>query len=164
MRKFRTLSGQHIPNVVEYIKEYINRKDPNEEIDILIGCDSQSFGHKKTVYGLVVVLHHRTKGEGGRGKGGHVLCHKEIIKPAEKVTPVRLLNEVWKSVELANELTENGIQKPKFIDIDLNPDPKYRSNKVLREAIGLVEGMGYKARWKHEGVMATYSANLLARS
>lgn len=164
MKKFKTLSGKHISNIVEYIKDYINKKDKNEEIEILIGCDSQSFGWKKTVYGLVIVLHHRIKGKDGRGKGGHVLCNKEIIKPAEKDTPFRLLSEVWKSVELANELTENGIPKPQFIDIDLNPDPKYKSNQVLREAIGLVEGMGYKVRCKHEGVMATYSANMLARS
>lgn len=161
MKNFRTLSKQEIPDVVQYIKDFIGRKDRNDEIDILIGCDSQNFGTKKTVYGLVIVLHTRTKA--GTGKGGHVLCHKEITQ-MERNTQVRLLTEVWKSVELANDLTEAGLPKPKYIDIDLNPDPKFKSNSVLRQAIGLVEGMGYKARWKHNGVMATYSANLLART
>ena len=161
MKKFKTLSKVDIPDVVQYIKEYMSRKDRNDVIDILIGCDSQNFGNRKTVYGLVIVLHTKTKG--GTGKGGHVLCNKEIT-PMEKNTPVRLLTEVWKSVELANELTEAGLPKPTYIDIDLNPDPKFKSNSVLRQAIGLVEGMGYTARWKHTGVMATYSANLLARS
>ena len=161
MRKFTTLSKKEIPDIAEYVKEYITNKDRNDEIEILIGCDSQCYGSKKTVYGLVIVLHTVTKG--GSGKGGHILCHKEV-KPFEKNTPVRLLQEVWMSVELANDLTERGLPKPTYIDIDLNPDPKFKSNAVLRQAIGLVEGMGYKARWKHTGVMATYSANMLARS
>jgi len=161
MKKFRTFSKVDIPDVVEYVKDYISRKGRDEIIDILIGCDSQCYGHRKTVYGLVIVLH--TKTIGGTGKGAHVLCHKEVTK-FDRNTPVRLLNEVWKSVELANDLTEAGLPKPAYIDLDLNPDPKYKSNTVLRQAIGLVEGMGYTARWKHTGVMATYSANLLARS
>jgi predicted RNase H-related nuclease YkuK (DUF458 family) len=73
------------------------------------------------------------------------------------------MNEVWKAVEVAEYLRENEIPKVTFIDIDLNPDPKYKSNKVLRQAIGLVEGMGYKVRYKHEGAMVTYSANHLVR-
>jgi predicted RNase H-related nuclease YkuK (DUF458 family) len=75
----------------------------------------------------------------------------------------RLMTEVWKSIELAEYLRENGIQKADFIDIDLNPDRKYKSNSSLRQAIGFVEGMGYQARWKHEGAIITYAANHLVR-
>lgn len=152
MKKFRTLYGKEIPDVLEYVKDYLSR---NENIDILIGCDSQNHS-LKTVYGVVLVLY-------TRGKGGHVLCYKETT-PRERVNPVRLMNEVWKSVELAEYLRENGIPRAKFIDIDLNPDPKYKSNEVLRQAVGLVEGMGYTARYKHGGVQATCSANYLVRN
>ena len=51
----------------------------------------------------------------------------------------------------------------KYIDIDLNPDPKYKSNEVFRQAVGLVEGMGYSVRYKTLGPIATYAADNLVR-
>jgi predicted RNase H-related nuclease YkuK (DUF458 family) len=97
-----------------------------------------------------------------KGKGAHVLCTKDTT-PFEKDTSSRLMTEVWKAVEIAEFLRENGLPRASWIDIDLNPDPRYKSNKVLRQAVGLVEGMGYKVRYKHNGAMTTYSANHLVR-
>jgi uncharacterized protein len=153
MKQFRTLYKVPIPNIVEYIREYMKN---NDDVDILVGCDSQSFGNKKTVYGVVVVLY-------TKGKGGHVLCYREV-EPIERNTQVRLITEVWKSIEIAEFLRENDLPKIAFIDIDLNPDPKYKSNTVLRQAIGMVEGMGYSARCKKQGAQATYAANYLVRN
>jgi predicted RNase H-related nuclease YkuK (DUF458 family) len=152
MKEFRTLNKVPIPNIVEYIREYVKSR-PN--IEILIGCDSQCYGTKFTIYGIVVVLY-------TPGKGGHVLCTKEEAK-FEGNTPVRLLTEVWKSIEMAEFLKENHLPKPKWIDIDLNPDVKFGSNSVLRQAVGMVEGMGYHARCKHNGCMATSAADSLVR-
>ena len=56
-----------------------------------------------------------------------------------------------------------GLPKAKWIDIDINPDPKYKSNEVLRQAVGLVEGMGYKVRYKTLGPIATYAADHLVK-
>lgn len=152
MKNFRTLYGKPIPNLVEYIKEYISSR---EDVEILIGSDSQCYGNKRTVYGVVIALY-------TRGKGAHVLCSRETV-PMERSTDVRLINEVWKSIELAEFLKENDLPKPKWIDIDINPDPKYKSNSVLRQAVGLVEGMGYNVRYKHLGTLITYAANHLVR-
>lgn len=152
MKEFRTLGKIPIPNVIEYIKDYLKN---NEGIELLIGCDSQCYGTYKTIYGVVIVLY-------TPGKGGHVLCTRDVEK-FERNTPVRLLTEVWKAIEVAEFLKENDIPAPRWIDIDLNPDTKFGSNSVLRQAIGMVEGMGYKARCKHNDVMATYSANILVR-
>lgn len=152
MKEFKTLYGKPIPNVVEYIREYISTK---EEIQILIGSDSQCYGNKKTVYGVVIALY-------TPGKGAHVLCTRDTV-PMERNLNSRLMTEVWKSIEMAEYLRENGIQKAEYIDIDLNPDRKYKSNSSLRQAIGFVEGMGYNARWKHEGAIITYAANHLVR-
>lgn len=152
MKNFRTLYGTPIPNLIEYIKEYISTR---ENVEILIGSDSQCYGNKKTVYGVVVALY-------TKGKGAHVLCARETV-PMERIRDVRLLNEVWKSIELAEFLKEHDLPKPKWIDIDINPDPKFKSNSVLRQAIGLVEGMGYKVRYKHLGALMTYAANHLVR-
>jgi uncharacterized protein len=152
MKQFKTLYGKPISDVVEYIKDYISTK---EEIQILIGSDSQCYGNKKTVYGVVIALY-------TPGKGAHVLCTRDTV-PMERNLNSRLMTEVWKSIEMAEYLRENGIQKAEYIDIDLNPDRKYKSNSSLRQAIGFVEGMGYNARWKHEGAIITYAANHLVR-
>jgi len=152
MKNFRTLHGTPIPDVIDYIKEYITTR---EDVEILIGSDSQCYGNKKTIYGVVIALY-------TKGKGAHVLCTRETVA-MERNTPSRLLNEVWRSLEVAEFLKENGLPKPQWIDIDLNPDPKYKSNSVLRQAVGLVEGMGYKVRYKHLGAMMTYAANALVR-
>lgn len=152
MREFNTLYGEKIDNVVTYIKNYLEEKS---NVEILIGSDSQSYKNLKTVYGIVIALY-------CKGKGAHVICTKDVTK-IEHNTSVRLLNEVWKSIEVAEFLKENGLPKPQWIDVDLNPDPKYKSNLVLRQAVGLVEGMGYKVRYKQLGALSTYAANHLVR-
>ena len=152
MKNFKTLYGIRIDNLIEYIKDYIEEK---KDIEILIGSDSQCFKNSKTVYGVVIALY-------SKGKGAHVLCKKEN-GPMEYNTQKRLLDEVWKSIEVAEYLKNNGLPKPTWIDIDLNPDPKYKSNSVLRQAVGLVEGMGYKVRYKQLGAVSTYAANHLVR-
>jgi predicted RNase H-related nuclease YkuK (DUF458 family) len=153
MKKFKTLYGTPITDVVDYIREYISTR---EDVEILIGSDSQCYSNRKTVYGIVVALY-------TKGKGAHVLCTRETV-PMEHNTQSRLLSEVWKSIEIAEFLKENGLPKPTWIDIDLNPDPKYKSNSVLRQAVGMVEGMGYKVRYKQLGALMTYAANHLVRA
>jgi predicted RNase H-related nuclease YkuK (DUF458 family) len=152
MKNFRTLYGKKITDVVQYIKDYLVDKN---DVQILIGSDSQSFSNSKTVYGVVIALY-------TKGKGAHVLCTKETV-PFEKNTPHRLMTEVWKAVEVAEFLRNNDLPRAEWIDIDLNPDPRFKSNSVLRQAVGLVEGMGYKVRYKHAGALVTYTANHLVR-
>jgi predicted RNase H-related nuclease YkuK (DUF458 family) len=50
-----------------------------------------------------------------------------------------------------------------WIDIDLNPDPKCRSNQVLTSAVGIVTGMGYKVRHKGNSPVMTYAADHLVK-
>ena len=135
----------------DYIKEYMN---VNENVDILIGCDSQNIG-ANTIYAIVVALYRE-------GKGAHVL-YRRWKTEKERVRYIRLLQEVWYAIETAEALGEAGIPKPKWIDVDLNPDPKYKSNEVFRQAVGMVEGMGYKVRYKTLGPIATYAADHLVK-
>jgi len=152
MNTFRTLYGKPIENIISYITEYVNERS---DIEILIGTDSQSYSNVETVFGVAIALY-------TTGKGAHVLCTREVV-PIERNLSTRLLKEVWKSIEIAEYLKDNGLPKPKWIDIDLNPDPRYKSNSVLRQAVGMVEGMGYKVRYKQLGAMSTYAANHLVR-
>jgi len=130
--KYKKLYGKEEFELIPYVKNYLEN---NENIEILIGCDSQNFA----------VLYRRWKAD------------------REFTRSVRLLNEVWYAIETAEFLKEAGIPKPKWIDIDLNPDPRFKSNEVFRQAVGLVEGMGYEVRYKTLGPIATYAADHLVK-
>lgn len=149
--EFRTLTNRHKVNLVDYVKQYLS---DNPGVEILVGCDSQNYT-ANTTYATVVALY-KPKG------GAHVLYNKEVL-PLERVRQVRLMNEVWKSVEIAELIKNSGLPQVKYIDIDVNPDKRYKSNEVLRSAVGLVEGMGYTVRYKSMGVMATYAADMLVK-
>ena len=149
--EYKRLHDSAKVELVSYIKDWIELK-PN--VEILIGCDSQNFSDK-TIYAIVVALY-------DKGKGAHVLYNRWKTQ-REPTRNVRLLNEVWYAVEVAEMMKAAGLPKVKWIDIDINPDPKYKSNEVLRQAVGLVEGMGYKVRYKTLGPIATYAADHLVK-
>lgn len=148
---YRTLQLKEKVNLIPYCQDYI-KLHPNTQI--LIGCDSQN--HKKeTVYAVVVGLYNP-------GKGAHVLFDR-FTTTREKDNTSRLLNEVWQSVQVAESFkNELGIVAT-WIDIDLNPDPKYKSNQVLASAVGIVTGMGYKVRHKGNSPIMTYAADQLVK-
>ena len=152
--KFRKLSDRKtVVDLIPYIKNYF---DENPTHSLYIGSDSQNIGNF-SVYGIVIVFHKNNK-------GGHVLYTKRSIpRIHERDKYTRLLKEAEYSIELADYLVANGIQKPTFIDLDLNPDPKYASNQVLRAAVGWVEGMGYKVRIKPNSLVASYVADLVCK-
>ena len=148
---FKSLATHKEIDLIEYIKQYLAE---NENIDIFIGCDSQNT-NVMTLYATVIVLYKP-------GKGGHVLYVKEDCpKILDRFT--RLWSEVEKSITVAEYLKLHGIQRPTYIDIDLNPDPRYKSNQVLRSAMGYVEGMGYIPRCKPNAVAASYAADDLVK-
>ena len=151
MNMFRTVQGKRI-ELTEYIREYIKN---HPSVQIIVGCDSQNYS-KDTVYVTAVVLY-------DPGHGGHVVFEKERV-PKERIRAQRLMNEVWKSVETAKRISDAGLPKPEYIDIDVNPNPKWKSNEVFESARGLVEGMGYRCRYNTLSVMATCCADHIVRS
>ena len=150
---FKKFSGEKLPDVSQYVKDYIKEHELSE-IEILIGTDSQNKG-RNTIYSSVIVLY-------TPGHGGHCVF-KRWKTPKETVRQVRLLKEVEESINLANELVENGCPKPKYIDIDINPNPKYKSNEVYQTAKGWVESMGYEVRFKTIAPLVTSAADWLVR-
>jgi predicted RNase H-related nuclease YkuK (DUF458 family) len=132
---WRRLTDSQEIELLSYIKSWM---DENPGHKIYIGCDSQN-------------------------KGGHVLYKKEKI---EKVSSSfeRLWKEVELSVEIANLLIDSGLGKPDCIDVDLNPDPRYNSNQLLRAAVGLIESMGIQARYKSKSPWAISIADTMCKS
>lgn len=150
-RIFKTLVSNNKIELISYIKDYVE-KYPNTEI--LIGCDSQN-RKRETIYAIVVGLYQK-------GKGAHVLYSRFTV-PRERENTVRLLNEVWFSVEVAEAIKNELDIKATWIDIDLNPDPKYKSNQALTSAVGIVTGMGYNVRHKGNSPVMTYAADHLVK-
>jgi predicted RNase H-related nuclease YkuK (DUF458 family) len=91
------------------------------------------------------------------------LLYRKWKTPKEFVRSKRLLTEVWNAIETAELMRENNLPKPVWIDIDLNPDQRFKSNEVFRQAVGMVEGMGYKVRYKTMDPMITYAADYLIK-
>ena len=149
--EFKKLRDRNSIDLVDYVRSYLIE---NPEVEILIGCDSQNH-LDTTVYATVVALYFPRN-------GAHVLYCKEIT-PIERTRQVRLMNEVWKSVEVAEKLRLADLPRAKYIDVDLNPDKRYKSNEVLRSTVGLVEGMGYTVRYKSLGALVTHAADALVK-
>ena len=167
--EFKILSsGQQVGNIVDYIKAYLKEYENTHYIEVIVGSDSQN-RKRKTQYATVILLH-KTDYESGIGKGGHVLYKTEFTERPYTPTEAerkdhrskRLLNEAWKSIEVAEMLRNNGINVD-VIDLDMNPDPKYRSNDVLAQATGWAEGMGYRVRCKPDAMSASYAADTLVK-
>jgi len=150
-REFMRLRDNVKVDAVSYLKEKL-LETPDAEI--YIGCDSQTHG-RETTYAVVIVLHRA-------GQGGHVLYFKEKI-PAIREIAQRLWREVETSVEVADYLLENGVKRAKYIDIDVNPDKKYKSNMLLTSAIGLVNWKGYEGRTKPTAFCASYCADKICK-
>ena len=150
---FKKFTGENVVNVIDYIKTYCE-EHKEIPIEIMVGTDSQNKA-RTTTYSTVIVLY-------TPGHGGHCIFRRWNT-PKEKVRQVRLLKEVEESIKTANELVEAGCQKPKYIDIDINPNPKYGSNDVFASAKGWVEASGYEVRFKSLGPLVTYAADWLVK-
>ena len=151
LEMFRKFNGERISSVDAYIKEYMQE---NKGIEILVGTDSQNRG-AYTVYSTVIALY-------TPGHGAHCIFRK-WRESRERVRSTRLMNEVWASVSLAEELKKQGIESVKYIDIDINPNPRYKSNEVFASAKGMIEGMGYEVRFKTFGPLVTTMADYVVK-
>lgn len=147
---FRSLSDKRPVDLIPYIKAELESRD---DISIYVGTDSQNLG-SKTAYACVIALHY------GRS-GAHVL-YTQFRVDRIKDRFSKLWKEVEVSMEVAEYLDAHGIHAT-FIDIDLNPDPLYGSNNVLRAAVGFVESKGFAVRVKPEAISASYAADRLCK-
>ena len=159
-RVFKSLTNRQSVDLIPYIQKYLLE---NTDTELFIGCDSQNHG-RSTSYATVIVLHNK-------GRGGHVLYSQDSTPRAKmgrqssktEVEFPRLWSEVERSIEIAEYLKSNNIKHPAFIDIDLNPDPQFKSNQALVAALGYVTSLGYSVRCKPEAVSATYVADKLCK-
>ena len=148
---FKKFTGEKLPNITEYIKEYTKE---HKDTEIIIGTDSQN-KNNHTTYSSVIVLYNP-------GHGGHCIFRSWKTEK-ERVRQVRLLKEVEESINLANELKEAEL-KIKYIDLDINPNPKFKSYEVFQTAKGWVESMGFDVRFKTIAPLVTSVADWIVKS
>ncbi|NBV28187.1 hypothetical protein EBS02_04100 [bacterium] len=148
---WKKLSTGEKVDLLSYLADWIGA---NPGYRIYIGCDSKN-SSTKTVFVTVIVLHYP------RG-GGHVIFQKMLTDRFQD-RHRRLWQEVELSVSTAQFIMQHGITTPDFIDIDLNPDPKYKSNSVLRSAVGLIESIGLRPRYKSIHPWAVSVADYICR-
>lgn len=149
---FKKISGEVLDEVESYVKTYC---DEHKGTEIMIGTDSQNKGGK-TVYSTVIAMYNP-------GHGAHCIF-KRWRTDRERVRNTRLMNEVAASIETAEKLVKFGCPRPKYIDIDINPNPKYKSNEVYSSAKGWAEGMGYEVRFKRLGPLVTTFADWIVKT
>lgn len=152
-KKWKTLAGEMI-DLRDTIESELNACP---EAELHIGSDSQQVG-KDTEYVTVAVIHRPTK-------GGRVFFCRERV-PRIRELRERLWKEVWRSTELAMELTATPDIGKAYADvsvtaihIDANVDPKHKSSKYVEELAGLVIGQGFSAVLKPEAWAASHAAD-----
>ena len=122
------------------------------QMKIYVGSDSQNYS-KKTLYATTVVFRFENN-------GAHVIYHREST-PLVKDMWTRLWGELQRSIDVAGYLKFECGLPIEQIDLDLNSDPEFPSNKVFQAAVGYAQSMGYKAKTKPDLLMATWAANVL---
>lgn len=145
--------------MLEKAKEAI--KNSSQASSVYIGCDSIRFkknGKWKARYSTVVILHMDSK-------HGCQLFHTEEIMDDYGNLKQRLLNEVSFAISVASELLDAIGNRDFSIHLDLNSNPKYKSNIAVKEALGWVRGtLGVDAVIKPNAWAATHCADHLVRN
>ncbi len=150
-REFKKIGGEDVLDLLSYTKEIV---DKNPEVKIYVGCDSQTYA-TKTVYVTTVVFRYDNR-------GAHVIYKREVI-PRVKDLWSKLWGELNRAIDVAGYLKFEGKIDIHQIDLDYNTSPKYKSNIVLKAAVGYVESMGYNYAVKPGSLIAISAANELCR-
>lgn len=163
---FVTLSGTKIDNIVEYLRDYVNKDELTSEFKIFIGCDSLPSRYNRATYSLVVCVYRV-------GRGAHVVYSRDqgvhiYGKTRSERLKNRLWDEVYRVVDLATLLTDSDLfENPKVTDfqvhLDVNPDEKHDSHVIYNEAVGYINSLGFDAYVKPDSPAASYVSDHLAR-
>jgi len=132
----------------------------SQESSIYVGADSIRYKKGElwfAKYSVVIILHMDSK-------HGCKLFHKTMDLPDYGNLKQRLLTEVGYAIEAATEIIDIVGDRRLEIHLDINPNPSYKSNIAIKEALGYVRGsLGLDARIKPHSFAATHCADYLVR-
>ena len=131
------------------------------ESAVYLGCDSIRYrkgGQMWAKYSTVIALHHN-------GKNGCQLFYDSVDMPDYGSIKQRMMTEVGFAVQHATDIVEAVGDRHFEIHLDINPDPKHKSNVALKEAAGYVRGaFGFDATVKPNAWAATHAADHAVRN
>jgi predicted RNase H-related nuclease YkuK (DUF458 family) len=135
--------------------------DSSPSSAIYIGCDSlrrkRGEGKFVAIYSVVVIIHID-------GKHGAKMFHFTETVPDYGSMKMRLLTEVDYTRRVAAEILDVSGDRHIEIHLDLNTDPKHKSNVAVKEAVGYIFGsFGFEPKLKPNAPAATCAADHIVR-
>jgi uncharacterized protein len=153
-QEWRKLNGTRINrSITNEIREILVReRTAGHQISVCIGTDSQ-VKNGVTEFATVIVFIRK-------GKGGFMYINKEICRHRMTVKH-RMLEEVQRSIDVACNLCHLVIafNAAMEVHVDINADPKFKSNEAFKEAMGYITGMGFKFKAKPYAFASSSCAN-----
>jgi len=148
--------------LLEYLENLIKDvKSLGHDLQVSVGTDSQRNG--RGYKAATVILIHTSEDLGGGtnvGRGGKMIQAEyplPVYQKGKEGVNERMIAEVGKSIEVATLiaplLDEYNIKLE--IHADINPNPKWESNKALSAAVGWILGSGYGFKIKPESFAAS---------
>jgi predicted RNase H-related nuclease YkuK (DUF458 family) len=133
--------------------------ESSEQSSVYIGSDSMRYKREDgwyAKYSTVIILHKDSK-------HGCSLWYDTIILKDFNNLKHRLITEASLAINAALDIIEVIGNRKLEVHLDLNPNPKYKSNIAVAEALGYVKGFGIEAKIKPDAFAATHCADFIAR-
>lgn len=148
--------------MIPYNKEEVQKfiQTTSECTAVYVGCDSRRFRYMNrwfASYTTVVVIHlDQCRGCAIYGKRNVIPDHGSVKE--------RMLHEVNFAIEIAQDVAEVVGNRKFEIHLDVNPDPKHKSNVAVKEALGYVQGMGFIGKIKPHAPIASTAADFFGKA
>jgi predicted RNase H-related nuclease YkuK (DUF458 family) len=152
------LHERHVEELVDLLATL------SKDTKIYMGCDSIRYkknGQWWAKYATVAIVHMN-------GKNGckvfRTITRERDYDSSKKRPSLRLMNEVYKVVEMYQQLYPLIDEYDIEIHLDINKDPKYGSSCVATQAAGYVLGVTQQVpKLKPESWAASFGADGIAR-
>lgn len=133
----------------------------SKESTIMVGCDSDRFKKNKQWYikfAVVIIIHKDSL------HGAVIHHHVETVRDYTNSRKQKLMMEVQYAITAGLAIVEDVGDRKFQIHLDLNGNPKHKSNEVVKEACGYVRGtFGFDAHIKPNSPAASYAGDRLCR-
>jgi len=164
--KFKTTRGEHIEDVIQYIKNKINSDELHSDYQLYVGCDSLPTKKRTATYSTVICVYRV-------GKGAQILFSRENnVKLYGETKRDRMKNRLWEEiyrvVDIATLLLDSDLlDHPRITDfqvhIDVNPNEQFASNIIYKEAVGYINSLGVDVYTKPEAMAASFAGDSICR-
>ena len=136
--------------------EIIEKIKGNDLYEIHVGCDSHRVGG---IYVFAIVIAGYVQ-----RRGGTFYFYRKKSKDKSLATiPVRLMKEAELALDAAHRLKVEFPTKKINVHLDINPDKRFASSKVLTNAVSWVNSFGYNAIVKPDAWASSSLADAFAK-